>query len=55
MNINFKNNMATYKISIKQSSKFNEEYFMDNLQELCTRFGDSDAVIEKEDQKWNNT
>ena len=51
MNINFKNNMATYKISIKQSSKFNEEYFMDNLQELCTRFGDIDAVIEKEDQK----
>lgn len=47
MNINFKNNMATYKISIKQGSKFNEEYFMDNLQELCTRFGDSDAVIEK--------
>lgn len=45
--------MATYKISIKQSSKFNEEYFMDNLQELRTRFGDSDAVIEKieEDQK----
>lgn len=54
MNINFKNNMATYKISIKQSSKFNEEYFMDNLRLLCTRFGDSDAVIEKmkeEDQK----
>jgi len=47
MNINFKNNMATYKISIKQSSKFNEEYFMDNLRLLCTRFGDSDAVIEK--------
>lgn len=47
MNINFKDNMATYKISIKQSSKFNEEYFMDNLQELCTRFGDSNAVIEK--------
>ena len=51
MNINFKNNMATYKISIKQSSKFNEEYFMDNLQELCTRFGDSDAVIEKEEEE----
>lgn len=46
--------MATYKISIKQSSKFNEEYFMDNLRLLCTRFGDSDAVIEKmkeEDQE----
>lgn len=42
--------MATYKISIKQSSKFNEEYFMDNLQELCTRFGDCEAVIRKEDQ-----
>lgn len=39
--------MVTYKISIKQSSKFNEEYFMDNLRLLCTRFGDSDAVIEK--------
>lgn len=39
--------MATYKISIKQGSKFNEEYFMDNLRLLCTRFGDSDAVIEK--------
>lgn len=51
MNINFKNNMATYKISIKQSSKFNEEYFMDNLQELCTRFGDSNAVIEKEEEE----
>ena len=43
--------MATYKISIKQCSKFNEEYFMDNLRELCTRFGDSDAVIEKMEEE----
>lgn len=41
--------MATYKISIKQSSKFNEEYFMDNLRLLCTRFGDCEAVIRKEE------
>lgn len=43
--------MATYKISIKQGSKFNEEYFMDNLRLLCTRFGDCDAVIEKEGEQ----
>lgn len=42
--------MATYKISIKQGSEFNGEYFMDNLQELCTRFGDCDAVIRKEEE-----
>ena len=51
MNINFENNMATYKISIKQGSEFNKEYFIDNLRELCTRFGDSDAVIEKEGEQ----
>lgn len=42
---------TVYKISIEQSSKFSEEYFMDNLQELCTRFGDDDAVIEKVEEK----
>ena len=51
MNINFENNMATYKISIKQGSEFNKEYFIDNLRELCTRFGDSDAVIEKMEEE----
>ena len=42
---------TVYKISIEQSSKFNEDYFMDNLQELCTRFGDDDAVIEKVEEE----
>lgn len=42
---------TVYKISIEQSSKFSEEYFMDNLRLLCTRFGDSNAVIEKVEEK----